>query len=129
MFHIPVTVPYLTSEGVFPVDVSIPIDDLVLVTPLDNDHSSGVESDTLYSCLPSSELLFDDGRRLPVMETAATINRYLDMYRFVEGFYTAPATPAQEPYVMQGTKASGRGVVIPLFGRSPCATSEASTPD
>jgi hypothetical protein len=146
MFSFPVTVPFRDPEGVFPVDLSICVDNVLKVTPLDKDHSFGVESDTLYSCLPSCEILFEDGRKLPVMETAATINRYLDLYRQIESFYTAPATPArssaqgirsqhlrtERPDAVRVHPLTGatEGVVVPLFGRtSPCASSEASTPD
>jgi hypothetical protein len=137
VFNLPITVPFRDPEGVFPVDLSVPVDSILRVTPLDNDHSFGVESATLYSCLPSTELLLTDGRKLPVLETAAMINRYLDLYRQIEDFYTAPATPAQNSSASvshlvpnHGAKPAAGGIVIPLFGRTPpCDTSEASTPD
>lgn len=133
MFSFPVTVPFRDPEGIFPVDLSVSIDMVLKVTPLDKDQSFGVESATLYSYLPSAEILFEDGRKLPVLETAATINRYLDLARQLEDFYTAPATPAMKDLIKRAppvdTPRQG-GEVIPLFGRqSPCASSEASTPD
>jgi hypothetical protein len=130
MFSFPVTVPFREPHGVFPVDVTVAIDGIIKITPLDNDQSFGVESDTLYSCLPSAEILFEDGRKLPVLETAATINRYLDLYRQLEDFYTAPATPAMSHLIKrEPVEPRQGGEVIPLFGRTPpCASSEASTP-
>jgi hypothetical protein len=145
MYSFPITIPFRGDEGVYPLDVSVFVDDIVRVTPIDIDHSIGVESNTLYSCLPSCELLLADGRKLPILETAATIHRYLEAYRQIETFYTAPATPASEvssigirnqpvrcvkpnePRVRPLTGLT-EGVVVPLFGRTSCDTSEAPTP-
>lgn len=124
MFSIPVTVPVRLDDSVWHMDTTVEIDKIVVVKPLlDKDHSFGVESLELYSSTPSTEIVFEDGRKLPVLETAATINRYLDAYRELEGFYTSrQAAPVENP--------KKEGVVIPLFPKaaSPCDSSEGSTP-
>lgn len=121
MFSFPVTVPVRTPESIYPMDVHVDIDKIALVKPLlDNNHSSGVESDPLYSLIPNSEIIFEDGRRLPVLETVATITAYLDAYRTLDHFFNEPPIERQDE-----TK---RGEVIPLFKDRSCVSSEASTP-
>lgn len=140
MFAFPVTVPVQHAEGTYSVDVTVNIDDVLKVLPLHGIDTVDVESVNFYSCVPATEIVMTDGRKLPVLETAATINRYLDAYRVIENFYTKPADPTgirnrhmvcekpDGPRVrpLDGTT---EGVVVPLFGNRKCATSEASTPD
>lgn len=128
MFAFPVTIVVRSDDSVFPLDVTVEIDRIVLVKPLlDNEHTFSVESPDFYDLVPACELLLEDGRKLPVLETAATVNQYLDAYRQIEDFYTNPR-PASDP---QSRGASGdRGVVVQLFAaRKPCDTSQAPTPD
>jgi hypothetical protein len=126
------------EDQIWTMGVTVNIDDIAVVKPLDNGYSFGVESDPLYSLLPSAEIVYTDGRKLPVLETAATVNRYLDAYRELEGFYTAPAPPAMNSsnrashrFPNESASPAAGGNVIPLFSSkaAPCATSEASTPD
>lgn len=122
MFSFPVTVPVRLDDEIWPMDVTVAIDDVAVVRPLlDNDHSFGVESLELYSLTPSAEIILCDGRMLPTLETVATINRYLDAYRVLEGFYTGRlAAPEETPK---------EDNVVPLFkAAKPCVTSEGSTP-
>lgn len=120
MYSFPVTVPVRTNESIYPMDVHVDIDKIALVKPLlDNNHSFGVESDPLYSLIPNTEIIFEDGRRLPVLETVATITAFLDAYRTLDHFFTTPADQPVEDL---------KGVVIPLFKDRSCASSEASTP-
>lgn len=122
MFSFPVTVPVRTNESVYPMDVMVAIDEIAFVKPLlDNTPSNGVESLTSTDLYPSSEIGFVDGRKLPVLETPATIHQYLDAYKSLDEFYTGRQEPAE--------KVEERGVVVPLFKASTCATSAGSTPD
>jgi hypothetical protein len=127
MFSIPITVPFRDKEGVYGIDVSVDIDKIVSVNPLDIEPNSDVELNQLYDYRPMSELLLNDGRKLPVCEPPAIIQRYLDAYQQIENFYThgLPPPGALIPIDLS----ESRGVVIPLFpkGRS-CASSEGSTP-
>lgn len=123
MFGIHVTIPYRSDSEVWPLDVTVQIDQIVLVKSiLDKEYTFGVESFPLYDCVPRAELLLEDGRKVPVLETAEDIHRYLDAYRQLENFYTAPAKPAMS------LVPSTRGEVIPLFKAPPCDSSEGSTP-
>lgn len=121
MFSIPVTVPFRDNEGVYGFDVSVDIDKIATVNPLDRETNVDVELDHLYDYRPMTELVLIDGRKLPVCEPPAIINRYLDAYRQIEDFYTDIPIDLSDR----------RGVVIPLFpkGRHLCASSEGSTPD
>lgn len=116
MFSFPVTVPVRYDDGVYPVDLTVNIDDVALIKGLDKSCGFGIECASSETLLPNSEIVFVDGRKLPVLETAATLNRYLDAYRILEGFYTQPNGPTEQ------------GNIIPLFGKSSCDTSEGSTP-
>jgi hypothetical protein len=128
VFSIPITVPYRVDDKVDRISVSVEIDKIVVVKPLlDILPNIGVECDQHSTYAPLTELVLEDGRKLPVCEPAETINRYLDAYRSIEDFYTkAPVYIAVDP----ATPGADRGVVIPLFGaRSSCASSQGSTPD
>lgn len=128
MFAIPITVPFRDDYGVYGFDVSIDIDKIAAVNPLDRETNSDVELDQLYDYKPMAELLLTDGRKLPVCEPPAIIQRYLDAYRQIEEFYTKPPhlrlvlSPA-------GPEPGESGVIIPLFKAPACASSEGSTPD
>jgi hypothetical protein len=122
MFSFPVTVPIRTDESVYPMDVMIAIDEIALVKPLlDKYPENDVESDLSSEFFPASEIVFVDGRKMPVMETPATIHQYLEAYKTLDHFYTNRTPPAE--------KVEERGVVVPLFKASSCATSEGSIPD
>ena len=123
MFTFPVTIPYRDEAGVYPFDVNVNIDDVLKVVSLSTINDYPVESDDLYSCVPATEIVFTDGRKLPVLETAAIINRYLDAYRQIEDFYTT--VPSRRTV----TEKSQEGVVVSLFGtRTVCDSSQAPTP-
>lgn len=122
MFSFPVTVPVRTNESVYPMDVMVAIDDIAFVKPLlDKTPSNGVESLTSNELYPASEITFADGRKLPVLETTATIHQYFDAYKSLDHFYTSaepqPAEIEEE-----------RGVVVQLFKAPHCKSSEGSTP-
>jgi hypothetical protein len=128
MFSIPITVPFRDDVGVYGIDVSIDIDKIVTVTPLDREVDVGVKLDQLYDYRPMSELLLIDGRKLPVCEPPAIIHRYLDAYRQIEDFYTRP--PHLRIVADPDKAGADRSVVVPLFPKAPaCASSEGSTPD
>jgi hypothetical protein len=119
MFSFPITVPFRDDTGVYGIDVSIDIDKVASVNPLDRTVDVDVELDYLYDYRPMAELVLIDGRKLPVCEPPAIIHRYLDAFRQIEEFYTVPIDLSDR-----------RGVVIPLFPKGrPCASSEGSTPD
>lgn len=124
MFSFPVTLVVRTNESIYPLDVTIDIDKIAVVKPLlDNGGSFGVECDLEAHLVPSSEIILEDGRKLPVLETVATIFQYLDAYRELEGFFTAP------PAVTRPEVVERSGVVVPLFGtKLPCDTSPGSIP-
>lgn len=129
MFSFPVTVPFRNDEGVFAVDVTVNIDDIAVVNPLDKLVNSDVECNELYDYRPLSELILIDGRKLPVCEPPAIIHRYLDAYRQIEDFYTEPSIPILQPLSPNGPTPGESGVVIPLFSKArQCASSEGSTP-
>lgn len=119
MFYFPVTVPIRRNDSIVPIIVNVSIDKIVLVKPLlDNRPPFGVESSSI-DVIPQTELVFGDGRKMPVVEPPHLINCYLDAYRSIEDFYTADRAVAEEAY--------GENVV-PLFRTAPCDTSEGSTP-
>lgn len=130
MFAIPVTIRHRLPDRIITLDVTVEIDKIVLVKDLlDNPQSFGVESLDFYDQVPVCELLLEDGRKLPVLETAATVNQYLDAYRAIEDFYTRPR-PASDRQV-EGAS-DDRGVVVQLFtSRAPCPndSSQEPTPD
>lgn len=117
MFGFPVTIPVRTDDGIFPLDVVVNLDDVAVIKTLDNEDELGVVSQSPDPLLPNSEIVLVDGRVIPVCETAATLNVYLDAYRTLDEFFTRPSGLTE------------RGNVIPLFKKKPCATSEGSTPD
>ncbi len=118
MFSFPVTVPVSTPTGLICLDVHVAIDEIaVVVNLLDKSSDFGVESFSLYQIIPKSEIIFNDGRKLPVINKHSDILQYLDAYRALEGFYTKPVDP--EP---------ADGVVVQLFRKPPCVTTEESTP-
>ena len=118
MFSFPVTVPIRRSDSIEALTVSIDIDKIAVVKSLlDKVEESGVESD-FCSLLPATEILLDDGRKLPVVEPVEEILRYLDAYRELDLFFTGG------PPVLE----TREGNVIPLFKDSPCASSVGSTP-
>lgn len=121
MFAIPITIPFHDGESVSTLPATVEIDKIVVVKSLlDKSICSDVESKLNSSLLPMTELQLEDGRKLPVLETAAAINRYLDAHRQLEDFYTSSPTAAEVP---KG------GVVLQLFqGGKSCASSEVSTP-
>ncbi len=116
MFSFPVTVPFRRDDGIYPLDLTVNIDDVAVIKELDKSSELGIECDPSETLLPNSEIIFTDGRVLPVLETTATLVLYLDAYRSLEGFYTQPKGPTKQ------------GNIIPLFGNSSCDTSEGSTP-
>ena len=121
MFSFPVTVPVRTNESIFPLDVMVAIDEIALVKPLlDKYPENGVESGLSSELYPASEIVFVDGRKMPVMETPATIHQYLDAYKSLDHFYTGRGDHAEQ---------EERGVVVPLFKASSCVTSAGSIPD
>lgn len=117
MFAFPVTVPVLRDDGIYPLDLTVNIDDVAVIKELDKSSEFGIECEPSETLLPNSEIIFTDGRVLPVLETYATLLIYLDAYRSLEGFYTQPEGLTEQ------------GNVISLFGNSSCDTSGASTPD
>jgi hypothetical protein len=124
MFSFPVTVPIRTDESVTTIAVMIDLDKIVLVKPvLDKQVSNSVGCTTLYELVPHSILYLEDGRQLPVVETADMIQVYLDAYLQLDHFFTAPAKPANE------ASSQTRGEVIPLFPKAlRCVSSEGSIP-
>lgn len=127
MFSFPVTIPCRNDESVFPVFVNVAIDDIAFVKPLlDSEPPFGIESASA-DLIPSCEIVFLDGRRLPVLETDHIIQCYLDAYEMIEDFYTEERGVAMNERVEEAVE--GRDNVVPLFGKKPCATSEGSTPD
>lgn len=131
MFSIPITVPYRDDTGVYGIDVSIDIDKVASVNPLDRTVDVDVVLDQLYDYRPMAELVLHDGRKLPVCEPPAIIDRYLDAYRQIEQFYTnlpfRHLRLVQEP---NGPEPGESGVILSLFPKAPpCVSSEGSTPD
>lgn len=129
MFSFPVTIPCRNDESVFSVFVNVAIDQIAFVKPLlDSEPPFGVESASA-DLIPLCEIVYVDGRRLPVLEPASVIHCYLDAYTAIEDFYTEEHGSAAAQRVEE--VADGReGNVVPLFGtKPPCATSEGSTPD
>lgn len=120
MFSFPVTVPVHTPDEIYPIYVSVDVDKVAVVKPL-LDKSTQTDVDSAEQLLPASEIVLVDGRKLLVVESPAAINRYLDAYRVLEGFYTGRAAAVEEPVRREGN-------VVPLFQGGPCATSEGSTP-
>lgn len=121
MFSFPVTVPVRMEDEVYPLDLHVAIDDVAVVKPiLDKEERFGVKDPPHLSLIPSTEIVLVDGRKLPVLETPATVNRYLDAYRSLEDFYTGRAAATED---------TTGGVVIPLFQGGSCNTSRGSTPD
>lgn len=129
MFSIPVTVPVRFDDAVHGMDVTIDIDKIVVVNPIDIEGNFDVECNELYDFRPLSELVLIDGRKLPVCEPPAIIHRYLDAYRQIEDFYTQPIQPI-EPRRSPASQPGDRGNVISLFfgSQPPCDISEGSTP-
>lgn len=120
MFSFPVTVPVRRDDSIFPVIVSVAIDNIVLVKPLlDITLPFGVESASV-DLIPLTELVFEDGRKMPVLEPPHIINCYLDAYRSLEDFYTDGRAAVVEEDLGDN--------VVPLFKAAPCDTSEGSTP-
>lgn len=117
MFGIPVTIPVRTNEQIFPLDVVVNIDDIAVIKPLDNEGELELLSHSPDPLLPNSEIVMVDGRVLPVLETPAVLHMYLDAYKSLDEFFTRPSGLTEQ------------GKVIPLFKKTPCATSEGSTPD
>ena len=128
MFSFPVSVPVRKDESIFSIIVSVNCDDVLIVKPLlDNEPPFGVESAS-SDMIPRTEIVFQDGRKLPVLEYPHTIEAYLDAYLAIEEFYTDPLFLCEDE-VLEHPVPSGDNVV-PLFGpRNPCDTSEGSTPD
>jgi len=127
MFSFPVTIPSRNNESVFPVHVSINVDDILLVKPLlDNEPPFGVECGS-PDMIPLAEIVFIDGRRLPVLETASIIHCYLDAYLAIEDFYTIEHSVAVNERVEQ--LADEVDNVVHLFKDKPCAISAGSIPD
>jgi hypothetical protein len=124
MFSFPVTVPIRYDDSVTSISVMVDLDKIALVKPLlDKQHISSVGCTTLYELVPHCILLLEDGRQLPVIETADTIQVYLDAYLQLDHFFTAPAKPANE------ASSQTRGEVIPLFPKAlRCDSSEGSIP-
>lgn len=120
MFSFSVTVPVHAPDEIYTIYVTVGVDKVAVVKPLlDNSTDLGVYGAEHF--LPASEIVLVDGRKIPVVESPAAINRYLDAYRVLEGFYTGRAAAVEEP-------ARREGNVVPLFQGGPCATSEGSTP-
>lgn len=122
MFSFPVTAIIRHDDRIESLKVSVAIDEVAVVKRLlDSTDTSDVQYATLL--IPLTEIVFVDGRRLPVLEAPADVLKYLDAYRQLEGFYTTPRPVDVEEVVQQGT-------VIPLFKTGhTCVTSEASIPD
>jgi hypothetical protein len=132
MFSIPITVPFRDNTGVYGIDVSIDIDKVASVNPLDRRVDVDVELDLLYDYRPMAELLLHDGRKLPVCEPPAIIDRYLQAYRQIEDFYTnQPFRHLRLVPRPVGPEPGESGVIVSLFPKAPpsCASSEGSTPD
>lgn len=124
MFSFPVTVVVRTDESIYPLKVTIDIDKIAVVKPLlDNGPSFGVESESEANLIPASEIILEDGRKLPVLEPVATLFHYLDAYRQLENFYTF------RPRLLEPEAVERSGVVVPLFGtKTTCDTSPGSIP-
>ena len=114
MFSFPVTVLVRKDDQIDVIEVTVSIDNVAVIKPLDKTCGIGIECD--YSLLPNSEIVFVDGRVLPVLDRPEQLIRYLDAYRSLEEFYTQPIGETKQ------------GSIIPLFGNSSCNTSEGSTP-
>lgn len=128
MFNVPITIIVRFDDRVDRLVSSVNIDDIAVVNPLDNEVDFDVECNELYDFTPRSELVLIDGRKLPVREHPAEIIRYLDAYRQLEDFFTAPVMGIRNQHLTV-VKPEGSGVVVPLFGsHPPCALSEGSTP-
>lgn len=129
MFNIPVHILSRTSERITRLPASVPIDKLVLVKSLlDKVPHVEVDSSDLLPFVPSTLLTFEDGRKLVVAEPAEEINAYLDAYRDMETFFTEATLGLTASDAKSEKNFEGKGVVIQLFPRKPCDTSEASTP-
>lgn len=120
MFSFPVVAVIRTDHNIQHLTVNVAIDEICSVTNLlDKSHDFDVESFPLHQLCPQSEILFNDGRKLPVANPYNDILQYLDGYRVLEGFYTKPPTAPVET----------DGVVVSLFRNKTCAIMEGSTPD
>jgi len=121
MFSFPVTVPIRKPDGIFPIDVHVNIDDIACIKSLDKVGQVGVCSTSPDELIPSSEIILVDGRKLPVLETPATIHEYLDAYIALDEFFTMSTLPVIE-------REHPDDNVVYLSTRRPCDTSEGSTP-
>ena len=122
MFSFPVTVPIRKPEGIFPIDVMVAIDDIAVVKSLDKVSEFGVCSASPDEFIPSSEIIFVDGHKLPVLEKASTLHEYLDAYITLDEFFTLSTRPVND-------REHPDDNVVYLSTRRPCNTSEGSTPD
>lgn len=122
MFSFPVTVPIRKPEGIFPVDVTVAIDDIACIKSLDKVSPFGVCSASPDEFIPSSEIIFVDGRKLPVLETAHILHQYLDAYITLDEFFTMSTRPVKD-------RENPDDNVVYLSNRRSCNTSEGSTPD
>ena len=120
MFAFPVTVPFRTPEGIYPLDVTVNIDDIACVNSLDKVGEDSVCS-SFDELIPSSEITFVDGRKLPVLETTVQLHQYLDAYITLDVFFNTPADQAKEQ-----VQASSNVFDLSTFRE--CGTSEGSTP-
>lgn len=129
MFNIPVHILSRSNDRITRLPASVPIDKLVVVKSLlDIIPLHEVDSSELLPFAPQTLLTFEDGRKLAVAEPVEEINAYLDAYRDIEGFFTAARLSIAEADAIAEKNFEPMGVVIPLFPRTTCDTSEASTP-
>ena len=129
MFNIPVHILIRHPERITRLPASVPIDKLVTVKSLlDKLPHHEVDSSELLPFVPGAILLFEDGRRLVVAEPAEEIILYLDAYRDIEAMLSPAKTTIAEDDAAKEQAYDRKGVVIPLFPRTSCDTSEASTP-
>ena len=123
MFSFPVTIAVRHDEWIETLEASVDIDKIAVVKSLLDKGVDYVVESADFDPVPRTEIIFEDGRSLPVLEHPANITRYLDAYRSLDEFFTKAGAAAV------GDSGSGDNVV-PLFKAPPsCDTSEASTPD
>lgn len=124
MFSFPVTIPIRNDERIYPMDVTVAIDEVAFVKSLlDKTTKGGIQSAPCDPLIPLTEIVLVDGRSLPVLEPVTVIQQYLDAYRSLDEFFHRKA-------ITLLNETGNNENVVPLFKAPPkCATSEESTPD
>ncbi len=115
MFNIPVTILYRTDERIIPLAASVPIDDIIRVSPIDSETNIGVESYSHPDLVPRCVIRLSSGE-LVVSDPYQQLLVYLDAYRAFD-----PDFEREAPPVRSGPKLS-------LIQGGNCDISEASIP-